>query len=140
MAKILDLIPRLKNVAEAEEDIFRGARPREFFIELFGAGSLEDMLEAFTPDYHNAKWEEQFQRIKQNSVDESDMMRHRRAVAYMRSGRTCCKRRYWEDELKLGVMGVARMEWVLYGLEELNAEQKEDSPNRVWRVPESGEA
>jgi hypothetical protein len=128
MADILELRGKLKSVAEQEKKIFQAEEPRQFFIELFPAGSVEELIKEFEPDTHNSKAQAEFQKLKKSTADIDKYIKNRRAVAYMFSGKQCVKKHYEETELTCHVMGVARMNWVLNELEQLQRTQIEGQP------------
>jgi len=141
MAKVLDLQKSLSCVAEHERDVYDRKDRRKFFIEWMSdcsenpaVNSVDTLLEAFTPTEHNSAWQGEFQRIKQNSADLDKMIKDRRAVAYMFSGKQCCYKHYKEDELSLYKSGMARMNWVLNELEQLKMTQDESKP--IWIAQE----
>jgi len=114
MAKIDELIPKLQDEADKEYEMFSGGTRREFFIEVFGAEDVDDLLDKFKPTEHNEKWDSERQ---QESPDIDVLMLNRRAIAFMASGRIGCFKRYKETELRQHVMGKARMAKQLYMLD-----------------------
>lgn len=125
MANILQLQGKLRGVAEREKKIFQANERRQFFIELFPAGSVEELAKEFDPDEHNSKVQEQFQGMKHNDFKLDELVKNRRAVAYMFSGKQCVKKHYEETELTLYVMGAPRMDWVMNELKQLEWTQAE---------------
>ena len=134
MAKIDTLREKLQKVAEQERDVIQQGGRHQFFIELYGTSSLDEMLNDFTPDEHNSQWNTEYQKIKQNTADIDELIKNRRAVAYMYSGKQCCRRHYDETELALHVMGINRRNWMLNEFAQLEYTQKEGSP--VWTAKE----
>lgn len=130
MAKILELQEKLSEVAEKEKDIFSGKTERQFFIELFPASSLDELLEKFTPSEHNSDWDVENQKIKQNSADIDKIIKARRAIAYMQSGKHCMVKHYKETELTAYVMGIARQNWAINSLDQLK--QTQDEGQSIW--------
>lgn len=124
MADIHTLRKKLQNVAEQERKIFQADEQRQFFIELFSADSVKALLDEFDPSKHNAEAQKQFQKMKENTFDLDELVKNRRAVAYMLSGKMCMKKHYEETELTLHVMGAPRMDWVLNELKQLEYTQQ----------------
>lgn len=134
MADINSLRGTLESVAKEEQKVFEAKAQRQSFIELSGAGSLEDFLKKFDPDTPNKTAQAEFQKIKQNTFDPDKLIKARRAVAFMYSGMLCMKRHYEENELTLHVMGSPRMAWVLNELTQLKYTQEDGQP--VWIAKE----
>lgn len=134
MPDVLSLRARLKQVADQEKQVYHSDKPRQYFIEWFGASDVEDLLEQFTPDTHNSGWQAEYPKFKTNSVDIDKIIKDRRAIAYMYAGKQCMSKHYDETELKLHVQGLPRMYWVLNELDQLQRTQKPGSP--VWTAPE----
>lgn len=110
MAKIGDLVEKLKDEAGKEADMFSGKSQREFFIEIMGAPSLSDLVGMYDPKEHNEEWDAE--RQKENP-DIDKLMKPRRAIAFMSAGRLGVYKHYAETELRSHVQGVARMNWNL---------------------------
>jgi len=104
MAEIKTLIEKLDSTAEKELHAFVGDREREFFIELFGADSVDRLLEEFMPDKHNSDWDSERQK---SAPDPQKLIQSRQAIAFMVSGRNGIFRRYKETELGAYVYGIA---------------------------------
>lgn len=108
MAKIDELIPKLKEQADAEDKIFAGKEQREFFIEMMNVNSVDELLKLFDPKEHNEKWDAERQKP---APEQEELMLQRRAVAYMVAGKRDVHRHYKETELSAYVMGRMRMAW-----------------------------
>lgn len=106
MAKIDQLIPKLKKEAEKEQDMFSGKERRQFFIEIFPANTLDDLLKEYTPDEHNSAWDAERQKP---APDPEKIIQERLAIAFMGAGKSGVYRRYAETELLTNVMGISRM-------------------------------
>jgi hypothetical protein len=130
MAKILELQEKLLEVAKKERSIFSGDTERQFFIELFSASSVDELLEKFTPSEHNSDWDVENQKVKQNSADIDKIIKARRAIAYMQSGKQCIFKHYKETELTAYIMGKARQNWTINELEQLK--QSQDEGQSIW--------
>lgn len=142
MPKIQTLQKALVKTAKYEKEVYRRKRRRKSFLEMMSEyyspeyadekqiGGLGALLWAFTPTYHNSEWEKEFQKIKQNEADQDKIIKNRRAVAYMFSGKQCCFKHYGESELSLHAAGINRMNWILNELEQLKMTQDESKP--IW--------
>jgi hypothetical protein len=112
MARIDDLIPKLKDQAKAESDMFSGKESREYFVETlsdsFGVKSVDDLLDRFDPTEHNEKWDAERQKP---APDPEEIMLNRRAIAFMTSCRRDLHRHYAMTELTARMQGVNRMKW-----------------------------
>lgn len=114
MPRIDSLLPKLRDEADKEYDMFAGDKKREFFIEIIGAESVDDLLKMYEPDEHNQEWDKERQKDAPN-ID--TIMLNRRAIAFMVSGKMGVFRRYKETELRAHVMGQARMAKNMYMLD-----------------------
>lgn len=108
MPDIKELLPKLSDEIESERDMFSAKRPREYFIELMGVEGTEELLEKYTPDVHNEKWDAERQKP---APDLDVIMKNRRAIAFMSAGKLGVYRHYAENELSARIMGRARMNW-----------------------------
>ena len=106
MAKIDQLIPKLRAEAQKELEMFMGKAERQFFIETFQADSVDALLKEYTPDEHNSKWDEERQKP---APDPERIIQERQAIAFMNSGKLGLYRRYAETELTAHVVGNSRM-------------------------------
>lgn len=115
MAEVDKLIPKLRALAERLFRISSGAEERQSFIELFGAESLDRLMEEYDPKEHNAEWDGE----RQKPVPEPDkIMKARRAIAFMASGQKGLYKQYGENELRLHTLGMARANRSRYCLKE----------------------
>ena len=107
MADVKKLISNLDSVYEQMTDMFSGSKPRQFFIELYDSGkTIDDLLKEYTPDTYNSEWDTARQK---NPMDVDKVMKSRRAIAFMASGKNGIHRRYKENELTAHVFGISRM-------------------------------
>ena len=128
MAKIDDLLPKLRDEAEKEADMFSGKSSREFFIETVGAKTLDELLEMFDPVEHNEAWDKE----RQEDVPDIDIiMKNRRAIAFMAAGRLGAYRHYRENELRSHVQGIARMYWDMNSLKQTEYFTQMDSVKKA---------
>lgn len=102
MAEVKSLLEKLKTESDEELDMFSGKKPRQFFIEVLPADSVDKLMEEYKPDEHNSEWDSERQK---DAPDPQKLIIQRQAIAFMNSGRNGMFRRYRENELRAYVHG-----------------------------------